>query len=144
MELHFAFPQPLCFHTVHRQDLYHFFISIFTQFLRLHIFHFLPPRFKPTLPQRRGVIPRKYQTGVITYQFSVWPRNDVQMFKFTHKSGTLWLCRHPPYRPTHSLIFLTVTQTNVSVKDAAEKRDCVAWRLVIVWVCSNCERMLTG
>jgi hypothetical protein len=111
---------------------------------RLQNFHFLPPRFKPTSPQIRGVIPGKVQAGIIMYQFTVWPRKDVQMFKFRHKSETLWICRHPAYRPRTSLVILKVTQTNVSVKDAAETRDYVASTVVIVLVCSNCVILTTG
>ena len=65
------------------------------------------------------------------------------MFKLRHKSGTLWICRHPHYRLKHSLIFLKVTQTNVSVTDAAETWDYVASTVVIVWMCSNCIRIMT-
>ena len=72
------------------------------------------------------------------YQFTVWLRNDVQMFKLRHKSGTPWLWTG------YSLIFLTVAQTNVSVKDAAETWDYVASTVVIVWVCSDCVRVKEG
>ena len=78
------------------------------------------------------------------YQFTVWPRNDVQMFKLRHESGTQWICRHPPYRPSTSLIFLTATQTNVSVTDAVETWDYVTSTVVIVWVCSECVRVTAG
>ena len=85
------------------------------------------------------------QTGIIIYHFPVWPRKDVQMFKLRYESGTLWICRHPPYRPSETFIdIITVTSTNISVQDAAETWDYVLSTVVIAYVCSTNVRMLTG
>ena len=79
-----------------------------------------------------GVIPVKFQNGVIKYQFHLWPRNSLQMFTpstnpelSVYKTPNCWL--------GSLLMYLRQTETDVLVKDSAELWDFVAWTLVIVW-----------
>jgi len=129
--------------TVHRHDRYRLFAPLFTWFLKIQIFHFLLPRFKLTSPQTRRVIPVKTQNCIIMYQFLLWPRNDVQMFK-PDTNPELSVYKTPTCCLGSLLIFLRETQTDVLVKDGVELWYCVVWTVVRVWECSVSVRILTG